>query len=875
MANQSISTSQNMTAVIAAGLGDGEDININGGAILTVDSSPSVLIGDVNINEGELLVDGAAAVNPIVFVGNELHEIDNRGAGTFSTTLGWWEFPTTGDGTADQTFDASTYFTSAIVDADVFSGVWVETGRRLNYISGLGVADPKVGDWVFKTSDNDVHGRIESVSGDGVTGYIVVRFLTGELLDGEGFEIHSLQDNLGPDLQKSWFGVMNGDDVLEAGIFQEFANVRQNNVDYLGSTGSGIAGFAYSQQWQSNTLTFGDGTNGFIVPDGARVRVPMVHFCSGTVTSILTSETGWQTNEVSRYNLETGQGGSCYLNGVSLGSAYFEDQLGADFEATYCAANTGFGVYSAAHAVKYNHCVICADIQTAAVNSARNIPALTSLALGGEVNDTLVCYMFYMSGLRSLMGGFDCNGITVRRCIVISNNNFRLACNYTGCTGVDIDDFVMIGAGMVFSSTSNGEVKNFKSQSDIAGGQDTSITTNTILFQTYSSNFKITGWEILQHSAPNGNKVKITSMTNLHVRCFHFLEDKFDNDLGGAVQGEELFSIQASVCSNIRFSRCYQKNGNPTFFGYAPAGLVKELEIRNCSGGYTGEVEPGSLDSSYRGLHGGSGNFGTVSGVETDYVGATGAHFGDIFRSDTSGAIYYRNTPASELYPVSVTSGAPVFTKDGDVDVTIGDQWEVDMGYTALGHTGFTGVITTARNTSNVADGGDLWTAVDIDFQYDTGAGYNGVWLDARTPANLTGIPDFQAGIRIKLRFTAVANMTNGQGLMLHTTTTLAAQAANLHPIDQQEATLTLSGLENDTEVRIYRASDNLELAGQESVVTGEFAYTYTYSGVDVPVIIVTHALGFINQRIAGLSLTDTSTTIPIQQSVDRQYENV
>jgi len=97
--------------------------------------------------------------------------------------------------------------------------VWVETGRRINYVSGSGVA-PVVGDWVFKFDSanpevNRVHGRIVGVSGDGVTGYVVVKFLTGTIANNDVIEIHSLQDNDGPDHQISWTASANGADVLE------------------------------------------------------------------------------------------------------------------------------------------------------------------------------------------------------------------------------------------------------------------------------------------------------------------------------------------------------------------------------------------------------------------------------------------------------------------------------------------------------------------------------------------------------------------------------------------------------------------------------------------------------------------------------------
>ena len=83
-------------------------------------------------------------------------------------------------------------------------------------------------------------------------------------------------------------------------------------------------------------------------------------------------------------------------------------------------------------------------------------------------------------------------------------------------------------------------------------------------------------------------------------------------------------------------------------------------------------------------------------------------------------------------------------------------------------------------------------------------------------------------------------------------------------------ATLTLSGLQNPSEVRIYRASDMVELAGQENVTSGSFGYTYVW-GSDVPIYIAILSLNYQNLWLST-SLTSTGGTIPITQTIDRQY---
>lgn len=866
MANQTVSSDINMTSVISNGLANGENITINSGAILTVDQSPTVLIGQVVINEGEFFFDGENAINPIVVAGEETEEINVNGAGTLRSSLGWWEFPTLGDGTANQTFDCSTYFSSSGsgITSDVFSGVWVETGRRINYNSGTGIA-PQVGDWVFKTSDASVHGRIVEVSGDGVSGYLVVRFLTGTLASSDQIELHTIQDNKGPDYQKSWFGTCTSSDVLEPGVFQEFGNCYQNSVDYLTSMGSGMAGFAFSQAYQSNTLSFGDGTNGFVVPNGARVRVPMVHFVTSTTTAFPLGNSVWSALANDAYAIETQNGGDFFLSGVSMGSAYFEDNLGGVFQAEYCAANLNFGIYGALDRASYDHCIFVSSIVQDNRSAARSVPPVTDMVAGADVRDCLGVAM-NDAGETSQFGGQTSSNVNIERCIQLGNGAANEA-EFLRIANFTVYDFVVIGTSFVLNGALNGDVKLLKTQIAL---DSTAVVLDQVIITGSSRNVTITGWEILNNSGPDDSKVVITDSSEIFVRGFHFIDDKYDNE-SQTIQGEEFASV-SGFCSDITFSRCWQNRGSPNEFVILAAGTTKNLTVLNCSAEYSGELEPNAINTSFRGIHGGSGSLGTTTGLETDYPGTNGAHFGDCFESNTKGYIFYRNVPGNTDYPVTVTSGSPTFTKDGDVDVALGDQWEVDMGYVAFGHTSFSGVISTTRNATTADEGVDNWTAVDIDFQYDTGSGYNGTWLDLRTPSNLTSITGMVDGIRLKLRFTATTSQTNGEAIAIHTTTTLADQAANLHPIDQTIATLTLSGLVPDTEVRIY--ASGVEITGIESVVGTTFSYTYTHSGVDVPLIIVIHSLEQLNQRIEGVSLTDSNQTIPIQQIQDRQYEN-
>ena len=81
-------------------------------------------------------------------------------------------------------------------------------------------------------------------------------------------------------------------------------------------------------------------------------------------------------------------------------------------------------------------------------------------------------------------------------------------------------------------------------------------------------------------------------------------------------------------------------------------------------------------------------------------------------------------------------------------------------------------------------------------------------------------------------------------------------------------STLTLTGLQTNSEVRVYDAGTTTELAGVENSGTS-FSANISASSVDI----VIHALGYEYQKIEGAD-TSANLTLPIQQRVDRNYRN-
>lgn len=88
--------------------------------------------------------------------------------------------------------------------------------------------------------------------------------------------------------------------------------------------------------------------------------------------------------------------------------------------------------------------------------------------------------------------------------------------------------------------------------------------------------------------------------------------------------------------------------------------------------------------------------------------------------------------------------------------------------------------------------------------------------------------------------------------------------------------TLSITGLKNPSEVRIYDAANptSAPVAGQENVTTGTFSWVFDPDEYPSGVHIAILSLGYQNLRLADQALTLADITIPVQQVVDRQYAN-
>lgn len=84
--------------------------------------------------------------------------------------------------------------------------------------------------------------------------------------------------------------------------------------------------------------------------------------------------------------------------------------------------------------------------------------------------------------------------------------------------------------------------------------------------------------------------------------------------------------------------------------------------------------------------------------------------------------------------------------------------------------------------------------------------------------------------------------------------------------------TFKVTGLVTDSEVRIFRSDNRVELAGVESSTT-EFTYDYNFGG-NITAYLVVHKQNYEYLKIDNIILGDTNQTITVQQRFDRNYSS-
>ncbi len=120
--------------------------------------------------------------------------------------------------------------------------------------------------------------------------------------------------------------------------------------------------------------------------------------------------------------------------------------------------------------------------------------------------------------------------------------------------------------------------------------------------------------------------------------------------------------------------------------------------------------------------------------------------------------------------------------------------------------------------------------------------------------------------IHLEYRGSKDLNITNVNGSNLTIDKVYTTQNGNVNVINQ--SVLTLTGLQPNTEVRLYEVGTENEITGVENV-TGTYSAFLLVNAVDISIV----SINFENIRLENIN-TSVDISLPIQQVFDRQYQN-
>lgn len=855
-----------------------DNIFINSGAIITIDRSPSGALGNITIDDGILLIDGANATNPIHVWGQRQRNITPAGSGgKFESTVGWYTHPTTGTGLANQTLDMTNYWTAAGGAGDfvdyALNGLWMEDTVEVSFNNVTSTVDPEIGDWVELQNDRKIHGKVRGI--DVSAGTIQIEGFPQTIQIGDVLSIIKEVDDQGAQLKETWYATVTSGETLITDKWMKMARLNKHSDDSAPTRVTAKNGQGFTQTRLSTTITFP-----FKVPrSGARFRFPMITM--GTVENASGFNSGtahWESQENNRYDFNGANAGTSIARGINFGSAYYGVNSMGQYIMEECCVSGAFGNGVGTQSRSTNS-IWAADFSDATIKGGR---ANCLDCLSGMVLDD--CLWWISSGQSNgVMFAQNSDDIIITDCVIINDYGtttthlgIRLSTtNRATVTGCEI------GGGLLFQRVSDFTVRNnrvnlsplFDSEEmanvnvrniSFTGGcfngvvkaiRFDSTSKEQVVYQSDSFNIKFRAIGSPDYLIPNG--------TNRRVHAITMTGAYGDMDIARFYMEQNTGFSNANGAKIIKASR-----------------TGRSVTLRNIHGSYTGEIEVECNLQNWQGFTGGEdGGVNTTDGMETDLTNIYGKNSVDFFTSATTGNIGLAFREPSSLdgsiNNITIT-GDYYWDRRGKLGLYAGSVAEFDTGYFALGHTGFTGNVTIGIGQTSNKGVNALANGRTLDFQYDLndGNGFNGTWLDADTPANLTGITINPAnGIRMKFRLSNNGSTKEEfNGLLVETTTTATAQQT-LYPIDQNFVPFVLTNLQPNSEIRVYLTGTANELFGVENSGT-TFTNQYLHTGSDFGVDIIIHNNQYEHIRLTNVVLSTSAVSIPIQQQFDRQYNN-
>lgn len=325
--------------------------------------------------------------------------------------------------------------------------------------------------------------------------------------------------------------------------------------------------------------------------------------------------------------------------------------------------------------------------------------------------------------------------------------------------------------------------------------------------------------------------------------------------------------ISASVMVDLQVRRVYLQNTrtSPLYI----ANTVQNIIIDNVWGDATDAQALTGVNLTARGCRWTN----SVTGQSSVY----GRHWEDAWTSTTAGRILIAcNEPlADTVDQCAITAGTASFTSGGQVAMaTVGDEVIWTMPYFALGITGFSTTNPVVTGTGVAFVSGNNWTNFYLEFQWNTGSGFNGTWLPLNG-ATLNGIGAINpaTGVKLKVRAqTKIASATNALTYIRINTVTNATDQQTQYPLPRTE--LTIAGFQSGTDVVVFDATATPTGDGSNVLATGDAVtspWVFDYEG-SPQVTVGLFKNGYMPTYYRNIQLGTSNSTLAVSQLEDRVF---
>jgi hypothetical protein len=829
MANQTVTTGTpaapiNYDDASISGLLNGETITINGGAV-RVDA-------DVRWNQ-QAAVMGAVTLSStlggsFVVDGSQVWEVP------FSASTG--NVPTQGalgangvtGGTSGATGELTRVWATGSLDPAAAGGAMPATGFiKLRSKTGAfqnGETITLPGGATITASGAGKRSWIHVVGRSAVTGggsVLTIPRLGSASFSGDWYELGTTN---GADNQTFQYPVADQcptiwiETAAGSGVYEIWMNAGVRWTDGLSAIATTDKRGTYFGCTNAGVITIagrGAANVGLKPPSGCRVRIPNVILSNAEPTDY--SVNHLPAGSASRYQFALGSAGGLFLSNVS--SNWLHTSSGA-----YKIEIKDSGLNQPLQMNSVGTTIDVSNVGIAQVDSAANTTILVQTCYGG----TKFTDVFAAKPLAAIM----LNATT--------SSDIEL-------TRVRLDTFGVAGSTAQPTTTncfSIGPVINLTMTDCVAvGGVGLSLGAVTALIKNF------------QYAAQNNGTTLVASIAapiSIASASKDVVIDGFANfdnipdvhtygpiyTIGGNCDGIEIKNLgtpaapynmgsvnpaarvaSMSGCRNIKMRRLYADNTRTALVSLGTS--VQNVIMDNVWGDATDPQQTPANNMVSRG--------GRLASPTSGYSGIYGFHWMDAWTSTTAGYITIAcNEPTDQTLnqcsPSLAVGAGSGFTGAGSVAMTkLTDTIEWTMPYYALGITAFQNVAPTITGT-NAANH-------TIQFQWDTGAGWNGTWL-ALTGANLAGIGAINPATGIKLKVRATVNTASATNLLTYIridTVTDAVSQRIEYPLPG--SIVTVNNLVPNSRVKITRVDTGAVLA-QASSVTSTANFDLQYAGL-------------------------------------------